>query len=135
MSRRFRGRAALAIAALSAAVVWAADDLAPSISPQELEARVAKGDAPLLVDVRSAEEYAAGHIPGAIHIPYEQVASRASELSGKGEVAMYCQKGPRARLGEAAFVGAGGKDVLHVEGGFSAWEAAGLPVVKGSAPR
>ena len=135
MSYRFRGRVALVIASLVAAVVWAAGDLAPSISPQQLEARLAKGDAPLVVDVRTPQEYAEGHIPGAINIPHEQVASRASELSGKGEVAMYCLKGPRARLGEAALVAAGGKDVLHVEGGFSAWESAGLPVVKGSTPK
>jgi phage shock protein E len=135
MSYRFRGRVALVIASLVAVVVWAADDLAPSISPKDLEARIAKGDAPLVVDVRTPQEYAAGHIPGAINIPHEQVASRVAELSGKGEVAMYCMKGPRARLGEAAFVGAGGKDVLHIEGGFAAWESAGLPVVKGSAPR
>lgn len=134
MSYRFRGRVALVIAALTAAVVWAADGEAPSVSPRELEARIAAGRPTLVVDVRSPQEYAAGHIPGAINVPYEEVGPRAAELKGRGEVAMYCMKGPRARLGEAAFQKAGGEDVLHVEGGYSAWEAAGLPVAKGAAP-
>jgi rhodanese-related sulfurtransferase len=134
MSYRFRGRVALVLAALSAAVVWAAEGEAPSISPQELEARIAAGRAPLVVDVRSPQEFAAGHIPGAINVPYEEVGQRASELRGRGEVAMYCMKGPRARLGEVAFLKAGGESVLHVEGGYSAWAAAGLPVAKGAGP-
>jgi phage shock protein E len=135
MSHRFRGRVALVIASLVAAVVWAADGLAPSISPQELQARMAKGDAPLVVDVRTPQEYAAGHIPGAINVPHEEVASHVALLSSANGVAMYCMKGPRARLGEAAFVGAGGKDALHLEGGFAAWQAAGLPVENSPAPK
>ena len=134
MSYRFRARVALAIAALSAAVVWAADDLAPSISPQELEARIAKGQGPLVVDVRTPQEYAAGHIPGAINVPIDQVGQRAAELRGRGAVALYCLKGPRARAGEDALAKAGARDLLHVDGGYAAWEAAGLPVVEGSAP-
>jgi rhodanese-related sulfurtransferase len=89
---------------------------------------MAKGDAPLVVDVRTPEEFRGGHIPGAINVPYDQVASRAAELSGEHGVAMYCMKGPRARLGEQALLQAGRKDVLHLEGGFSAWAAAGLPI-------
>lgn len=129
-----RQRISPAIAAscllLLAAVVRAADPAAPSISPQELQARMAKGDAPLVVDVRTPEEFRAGHIPGAINVPHDQVAARASELASEHGVAMYCLKGPRARLGEQVLLGAGAKDVLHVEGGFSAWQEAGLPVEK-----
>ena len=134
MSYRFRGRVALALVALGAAVVWAADGEAPSISPRELEARLGKGGGVLVLDVRTPEEYAAGHVPGAINVPHEQVAARVAELAGGGEIAVYCRKGPRARLAEAALLGAGREHVLHLEGGFSAWEADGLPVAKGPAP-
>ena len=133
MSYRFRARAALAIAALAAAVVWAADDQAPSITPQELEARLAAGGAPLVVDVRTPEEYATGHVPGAINVPVDEVAKRAAELTGRGPLALYCARGPRARAGEAALARAGATDLLHLEGGFTAWEAAGLPVARGAA--
>ena len=123
-------RAGALVLALVLAVVGcaAAEDLAPSISPQELQERLAKGDAPLLLDVRTPEEFRAGHIPGAINVPHEQVASRAAELASQHGVAVYCMKGPRARLGEQALLASGASDVLHVEGGFSAWQAAGLPV-------
>ena len=122
--------ASLAALALALARVSGAGEPAPSISPEELHARMEKGDAPLVVDVRTPAEFRAGHNPGALNVPHEQVAARAAELRGEHGVAMYCMRGPRARLGEEALQQAGGKDVLHVEGGFSAWEAAGLPVEK-----
>jgi rhodanese-related sulfurtransferase len=127
-----RNRLALLVAlALGIGAVARADDRpAPSISPQELEARMAKGDAPRVVDVRTPEEFRAGHIPGAINVPHDQVAAHAKELASERGVAIYCVKGPRARLGEQALAAAGVGGVLHVEGGFAAWQAAGLPVEK-----
>ena len=128
MPNRIHRPVVLALALVLAAAACAAEDLAPSISPQELEKRLAQADAPLLLDVRTPEEFRAGHIPGAINVPHEQVASRAAELASQHGVAVYCMKGPRARLGEQALLASGASEVLHVEGGFSAWQAAGLPV-------
>jgi rhodanese-related sulfurtransferase len=85
----------------------------------------------VIIDVRTAQEYAGGHIPGALNIPYDEVADRISEVEAPHGVALYCLVGPRARRGEAALLGAGYGDVLHLEGGLSAWEAAGLPVEVG----
>ena len=107
---------------------------APSISPAELTARRTAGTAPAVIDVRTAEEYAASHIPGAIHIPYDEVADRIAEVDAPNGVALYCAVGPRARRGEAALLRAGYDDVLHLEGGLTAWEAAGYEVATGSAP-
>jgi rhodanese-related sulfurtransferase len=101
---------------------------APSITATELSARRASDAAPLVIDVRSAEEYAAGHIPGAVNIPYDEVAARISEIDAPHGVALYCMVGPRARKGEAALLGAGYTSVLHLEGGLAAWKEAGLPV-------
>ena len=102
--------------------------LAPSISPAELQARREAGTAPVVIDVRSAEEFAAGHIPGALHIPFAEVATRISEVAAPDGVALYCMVGPRARLGEQALLESGYTEVLHIEGGMQAWEASGLPI-------
>ncbi len=105
---------------------------APSIAPQELSELQAAGNAPVVIDVRSAKEFAAGHIPGALHIPYDVVAERISEVDAPNGVALYCMVGPRARKGEASLLAAGFGPVFHVEGGFSAWKEAGLPIAPGS---
>jgi len=101
---------------------------APSIAPSELSGRRASGSAPVVIDVRTPEEYAAGHIPGALNIPFDQVAQRISEVDAPHGVALYCMVGPRARKGESALLSAGYTSVLHLEGGLAAWQAAGLPV-------
>ncbi len=101
---------------------------APSISAAELHARRESGVAPVVIDVRTAEEYASGHIPGAVNIPFDQVAQRIAEVDAPHGVALYCMVGPRARKGESALLGAGYEAVLHLEGGLAAWQAAGFPV-------
>lgn len=100
----------------------------PSIAPSELSARRASGTAPVVIDVRTPDEYATGHIPGALNIPFDQVADRIAEIDAPNGVALYCMVGPRARKGETALLAAGYASVLHIEGGLAAWQAAGLPV-------
>lgn len=121
----------LAILAFSPFATAEAPDQAPSIAPSELSARRATDQAPIVIDVRTREEYASGHIPGALNIPFDQVAERISEIDAPHGVALYCMIGPRARKGEAALLGAGYTSVLHIEGGLAAWKAAGLPVESG----
>ena len=121
----------LAIAlSLSVAAPAAADPAAQaaSISPSELQGRRDAGTAPVVIDVRTADEYAAGHIPGAVNIPFDQVAARIREVEAPHGVALYCMVGPRARRGEAALLTSGYESVFHIEGGLAAWEASGLPV-------
>jgi len=101
---------------------------APSITPTELAERRASSSAPAVVDVRTAAEYATGHVPGAVNIPYDEVADRISEIDAGNGVALYCMVGPRARKGEAALMAAGHTSILHLEGGMVAWKEAGLPV-------
>ena len=121
----------LAILAFSPFATAEAPDQAPSIAPSELSARRATDRAPIVIDVRTREEYASGHIPGALNIPFDQVAEKISEIDAPHGVALYCMIGPRARKGEAALLGAGYTSVLHIEGGLAAWKAAGLPVESG----
>ena len=102
--------------------------LAPSISAAELHEQREAGAAPVVIDVRTAEEYATGHIPGALNVPFDQVAERIGEIDAPHGVALYCMVGPRARKGESALLAVGYESVFHLEGGLAAWKAAGLPV-------
>jgi phage shock protein E len=126
------GRLALVfLVALSAAVASADDPEsaeAPSVTAAALHERRESGAAPLVIDVRTPAEYASGHVPGAVNIPFDQVAERVAELDTPHGVALYCMVGPRARKGEAALLAAGYESVFHLEGGLAAWQAAGLPV-------
>jgi len=104
----------------------------PSLSPVDLEARVKAGTAPVIIDVRTPQEYAASHVPGALNISFEEIGARISEVHAPNGVALYCMVGPRARKGEAALLAAGYRGALyHLEGGFAAWQASGLPVASG----
>ena len=123
--------ALIVLLALSGAPALAGTDApapAPSISPAELQARRASGKGPVVVDVRTPAEYATGHIPGAVNIPYDQVAERIGEVEAPHGVALYCMVGPRARKGEEALLASGYASVFHIEGGLAAWQADGLPV-------
>ena len=101
---------------------------APKIAPTELDSRRSAGNAPTVIDVRTPEEYASGHIPGAVNIPFDQIANRISEVSVPHGVALYCMLGPRARKAERALLAKGHDSVFHLEGGLAAWKAAGLPI-------
>ena len=103
-------------------------ELAPSISPSNLHERREAGTAPVVIDVRTPEEYSQGHIPGAVNIPYDQIAERISEVEAPNGVALYCMVGPRARKGEEALRDSGYAPILHLEGGMAAWQASGLPI-------
>jgi len=104
---------------------------APSIEPLALHALLAGEKSPQVIDVRTSEEYAAGHIPGALHIPFDEIAERIVEIDTPNGVALYCMVGPRARKGEAALRKSGYTEVLHIQGGLSAWQESGLPVERG----
>ena len=98
-----------------------------TITVQELRARLSSGDAIKLIDVRSAGEYAAGHVPQAMNVPLEEVDHRIADFHG-GQVAVLCQAGTRA--GIACEMLNGRHDgLLLVQGGTDAWIAEGGPVV------
>lgn len=98
-----------------------------TISVGELARRIDGGEAIRVVDVRSAGEYASGHVPQATNIPLEQIEGRLDDL-GRAPVAILCQSGNRAGMA-CEVLAAHRDDVLLVEGGTDAWVAAGLPLV------
>jgi rhodanese-related sulfurtransferase len=102
----------------------------PAIAPATLADQIAAGTAPVVLDVRSTGEYEAGHVPGAIHIPFQQVGSRLDELPAAPDapIVVYCAHGPRAAWAGRALRQAGHTQVLYLEGHMTAWRKAGLPV-------
>lgn len=81
-----------------------------------------------LIDVRSANEYAIGHIPGAINIPLEQVESRTGDLAKNRLVVLTCQSGQRARIA-ADLLAPSRSGILVLEGCTSGWRSSGLPLI------
>ena len=96
------------------------------ISVAQLRAKLEVREPLQLLDVRSAPEYATGHVPGAFNIPMEQLESRLADLNDK-PVVVICQSGRRAEIA-AQWLTANWK-VNVLEGGTNAWTAAGFGVV------
>lgn len=100
------------------------------LTPQELQVQSGDTPAPQVVDVRSAEEFAAGHVPGALHIPLDELPGRLSELPHDRPVVTYCNMfHPGASRGERAAeqLSRLGFDAAVLEGGFPAWRDNAAP--------
>lgn len=102
------------------------------------EADAAIHDADVLIDVREADEYAAGHLPGAIHASRGMLEFKLSSTPALGsrdlKVVLYCKTSGRAALAAAAMQEMGYLNVKSIAGGYDAWVAAGKPVVKPELP-
>ena len=100
------------------------------------EAAIRNADA--LLDVREADEFHAGHIPGAVNIPRGLLEFRLSaspELSARDlNIVLYCKTSGRAALAACALQDMGYLNVQSIAGGFDAWSAAGKAVVTPSLP-
>ncbi|GIV02621.1 MAG: membrane protein [Fimbriimonadales bacterium] len=81
-----------------------------------------------MIDVRSADEYAAGHIPGAMNVPLDEIENRLDDLSRLGPVLVVCQSGQRAEMA-CELIGRAHGGLLRLDGGTDAWLQAGGPVV------
>jgi hydroxyacylglutathione hydrolase len=112
---------------------YASPDPGPGEEPRQIEqldaraaaARAAEGA--LLVDVRERSEWDAGHVPGSIHIPYEEIRERTHEVPLDRSIVVYCASGARSSLATSILEGAERK-VANMRGGFTAWRNAKLPV-------
>ncbi len=89
----------------------------------------------LILDVRTQAEFDAGHVPGAINISHDELATRLDELDSAKDraVVVYCRSGKRAGLASSVLLEAGYVNVLHLEGDMNAWNASGLPTETSSA--
>jgi rhodanese-related sulfurtransferase len=100
-------------------------------SAQEVTLLINRGKA-AIVDVRSSEEFAAGHLPDAKNIPLADLDSRIGELAKlkSKSVVVVCQSGARANAAAVKLAKAGFTDVVNLDGGVAAWKTAGLPLSK-----
>lgn len=106
-----------------------AETPAATITAQQLALRIARGSPPVVLDVRTREEYAQGHIPGALNIPHDELAGRLSEIPGdpSEEIVVHCQSGRRAGMAEQVLREHGYTDVRDLVGHWQGWQAANLP--------
>ncbi|MGF1628222.1 MAG: ArsR/SmtB family transcription factor [Kiloniellaceae bacterium] len=86
-----------------------------------------------VLDVRPADEFAAGHLPGAVNIPLAELEARLAELDPAQEIVAYC-RGPYCVLSfeAVAALRARGFTVRRLEDGLPEWRAAGLPLEQGA---
>jgi len=84
----------------------------------------------VFIDVRTPEEYAAGHIPGARLIPLQELPERIAEVPTDKRVYVYCHSGRRSAKASALLAGKRLTNIENVVGGITAWQDAGYPVEK-----
>jgi rhodanese-related sulfurtransferase/predicted RNA binding protein YcfA (HicA-like mRNA interferase family) len=103
-------------------------DKVEPVSREEMAARIREGTA-LALDVRPADEFASGHVPGARNIPLAELEARLAEVPGGVEVVAYC-RGPWCILSfdAVALLRRHGLSARRLVDGLPEWRAAGLPV-------
>ncbi len=101
-----------------------------TVSAENLNSEIVRGEAPCVVDVRSKTEFAAGHVPGAIHIPFWQMVTRWRELFHLRErpIVVYCGHGPRAFIAGAALKRRGFTRVVYLAGHMKKWKDLKFPL-------
>jgi rhodanese-related sulfurtransferase/DNA-binding transcriptional ArsR family regulator len=114
---------------LAVAYLGGRDDLEP-VTREELARRLEDGDDLVVLDVRPAAEYAAGHLPGAVSIPVGELRRRLAELPADREVVAYC-RGPYCAFAHEAveLLRDEGFAARRLEDGLPDWQAARLAVI------
>jgi rhodanese-related sulfurtransferase len=120
-----------AVQRLAAAYLGDRDQLEP-VTREELARRLRDGDHLVVLDVRPASEHAAGHVPGAVSIPVQELRRRLAELPLDQEIVAYC-RGPFCAFAHEAIalLRSEGFAARRLEDGWPEWEAAGLAVARG----
>jgi len=97
----------------------------PQITPKDLAPKL---ENVTVLDVRSANEWDEGHLPGATHIPLGYLVDRLGDIPPNRPVVVQCQSGGRSSIAASILERAGFRDVSNLTGGLSAWTASGLPI-------
>ena len=103
------------------------------ITAAEARDRLATGDVALL-DVRGAHEWQAGHMPDAPNIPLGYLQERLAEVPADRTVVLYCRSGNRSGIAASLLAANGITNVVNLQGGITAWTAAGHPVEEAADP-
>jgi rhodanese-related sulfurtransferase len=107
-----------------------ATKMRPMTQEQLLEHLNGHPDHLFVLDVRTPQEFAEGHVPGAVNVPYDQVASRLAEVPKDKDIVLYCRSGRRAGLAADVLAASGYTRLSHLEGDMPAWIEKGRPVAK-----
>lgn len=99
----------------------------PVITATELAGRLREGSIPRLVDVREPEEFAAGHIPGAVNMPLSQFTATFARLPRAEEIVLVCRSGNRSGMAQGFLRQQGYTGTRNLVGGMLAWDG---PVVR-----
>ena len=101
------------------------------VAPKTFADRIGEGS-PVIIDVRTAEEFAAGHIAGAqlIDISSSDFKSRVEALDRAGTYFVYCRSGNRSAAATALMVDLGFSSLVELDGGVLAWGSEGFPLTK-----
>jgi NADPH-dependent 2,4-dienoyl-CoA reductase/sulfur reductase-like enzyme/rhodanese-related sulfurtransferase len=97
----------------------------PLVTAAELHASLASAAPPLVLDVRTGAEWAAGHLRGAVHVPVDDLRARWETLPRDRRIAVHCKSGFRAHLALRILRERGFPDVVNVTGGWLAMQAVG----------
>ena len=107
----------------------ASETAASSLGVADFESLVAQ-DGVRIIDVRTADEYATGHLAGATNIDVQgDFAAGIADLDQDATYALYCRSGVRSDTARQAMLDAGFTHVVDLSGGITAWTQAGKPVV------
>jgi rhodanese-related sulfurtransferase len=102
------------------------------VAQDELARRLDGGQV-LVLDVRPEAEYVAGHIPGAVNVPYNQLAARLAELPERADIVAYCRGRYCVYAPDAVrLLRDRGRSARPLEGGIPDWRLAGRPVTAGA---
>lgn len=101
------------------------------VTPAEVAQQIKQPKtAPYLLDVRTQEEFAEGHVPHAANIPVQELETRLAEVPKDRDVVVYCRSGARATRAAALLREKGYTRISEMTGSMMAWDAAKLPVEK-----
>jgi rhodanese-related sulfurtransferase len=103
---------------------------ATSITALDLRTRIDRGERLHILDVRSKREFAAGHVPGAVNMPFGRILSGMDPVpmpTGQ-ELLVYCGHGPRAYIAALALRSRGYRRIVYLSGHFAGWRAAGFRI-------
>ena len=99
------------------------------VSPRPMAEELDGMNAPMLLDVRTAREWAEKHIAGSVNIPLNRLRDRMNEIPRGRRIAVHCAGGYRSSIAASLLERAGMNEVVEMAGGLAAWEAARLEVV------
>jgi rhodanese-related sulfurtransferase len=99
------------------------------VTPRELLAAIEAATAPRIIDVRTEQEFADGHVPGAINVPFQRAG--ALNANPAEPLIVYCGHGPRAWIAGRLLRRRGFTAVSYLRGHMAAWRRAALPEARG----